>query len=236
MADLKISQLPLTQTLIPNDIVPIVSQASTKQTMLSSLSAFVATDLYQSDANLLALLNQADANLLTLINTLSTNMLKIGNYPYLEYAWVTAPNAAGQAITANTITTLTLNTEVADLGNFGSLTSNQITLAAGTYQFEAFVSVDQASFGGCGIFGLRRVGSTYITRTGSQGGASDNGDNAFMRGQFTFNTPQSIELTYLSPAAGTYIRNTKTNGWVLPHTNTTADADQRTTLKLWKVA
>jgi hypothetical protein len=35
---------------------------------------------------------------------------------YIEFGWVTAPNAAGQSISANTITTLTLDTEVQDTG------------------------------------------------------------------------------------------------------------------------
>lgn len=174
-------------------------------------------------------------------NSLRKIMLnQIYNVPYLEYAWVTAPNVAGQSLPSDTITVLYMNTELADLGNYGTLTvgsappatsTSSITLLPGTYRYEAFVSVTQGTGGGNGIFGLRRVGSTYISRTGSQGGTSDHGDSALLSGQFTLNATQALELTYM-PINAASVYNSKTNQTRL---NSTADADQRTTIKLWKI-
>ena len=177
------------------------------------------------------------ANLQTQINTLSTNMQNIGNYPYLEYAWVTAPNAAGQTITANTITTLTIDTEVADTGNFGSITSNQITLSAGTYQFEANTHASAATnIGGNGTLALYNItDNSYVSRGSSQSGGSDNNDNPILKGQFTVTTQKTFDLRYYNANAGAatcYIKNTISNE---TSTLNTANAEQRTTIKLWKV-
>ena len=53
-----------------------------------------------------------------------------------EYTWRTAPNAAVQTISANTFTTLTLDTEVLDTGSKGSISANEVTLEAGTYEYD----------------------------------------------------------------------------------------------------
>ena len=176
------------------------------------------------------------ANLNTLLNTLSTNIMQtIGNYPYLEYAWVTEPNTAGQTITADTITTLTLNTEVADTGNFGSVNgSNQITLAAGTYQFEANTHGSALGItGGAGTLALYNISdSLYVSRGSSQSGASDNCDNPILKGQFTIAAQKTFDLRYYNANLTTYIKNTTNNS---TSTISTANAEQRTTIKLWKV-
>ena len=177
----------------------------------------------------------SSVELLTLINTLSTNMQNIGNYPYLEYAWVTAPNTAGQSIPANTITTLTIDTEVADTGNFGSVNgSNQITLAAGTYQYEANTHGSALGItGGAGTLALYNISdSLYVSRGSSQSGASDNCDNPILKGQFTITAQKTFDLRYYNANLTTYIKNTTNNS---TSTITTANAEQRTTIKLWKV-
>jgi hypothetical protein len=175
-------------------------------------------------------MSEAD-HLLTLINELSTNMNTIRNYPYLEYAWVTAPNAAGQPITADTITTLTLNTEVADTGNFGSISSNQITLAAGTYQFQANTHMS-LNGGGEGTLSLFNVSdSSYISRGSSQSGRSDNCDAPTLIGQFSITSSKVFEIRYYNDEGG----NISNRAGSSVTTISTAGAEQRTTIKLWKV-
>jgi hypothetical protein len=67
---------------------------------------------------------------------------------YAEYAQLAAPNAAGQAITANTETTLTLDTEVVDGDSIASINlSNQIIVSAGTYVFAMSVPLSLGAQG-----------------------------------------------------------------------------------------
>ena len=175
----------------------------------------------------------SSSDLLTLINTLSTNMQNIGNYPYLEYAWVTAPNAAAQSVNANTLTVLTLTTEVADTGNFGSISSNQITLSAGTYQYdaEAFYSAYNGTENE-GMLGLwNNSTSQFISRVGHSDLGS--GGHYHLKGQFTISTQSILTLRMISNIAlyvkpGIYYNTIQSTG-------TNPDYSQRTTIKLWKV-
>ena len=194
--------------------------------------------------NLLSLIN----TLSTTTTTLSTNMQNIGNYPYLEYAWVTAPNANGQSIPANIITTLNLTTEVADIGNFGdigpvgggigpntglSLNENEFGLKAGTYIFEMNTSLRATAQDVAATLSLYNVSDTlYITR--GRNGSSDTSDALsclILKGQFTINVNKRFRIQLLVSHSST-IDNGEYN---VVHSNSTAGADQRTTIKLWKV-
>jgi hypothetical protein len=243
MAGVKISQLQDGGALQATDAFPVARGSLTRKILGAQLLDANTINVVDSptidlDWNASTRTLSADANyLLTLINTLSTNMQNIGNYPYLEYAWVTAPNTAGQTITANTITTLTIDTEVADTGNFGSISSNEITLAAGTYQFEANTHASAATnIGGQGTLALYNITDTvYVSRGSSQSGASDNCDNPILIGRFTITAQKTFDLRYYNSNASQatcYIKNTVSNE---TSTITTAGAEQRTTIKLWKV-
>lgn len=163
---------------------------------------------------------------------LSNYILNGGARPYLEYGWVCAPNTAKQVITANTIQALTIDTEVADTGNNGSISGNQITLNAGTYYFEASTcGYDTGTVNAIQvILGLYNTSSgSYVTRKlGNQGNISWAID-ATINGQFTISATSTFELRILSYFGITI--GTLTNS-----TLTTANADQRTTIKLWKLA
>jgi hypothetical protein len=161
-----------------------------------------------------------------------------GVKPYLEYGWVCAPNTAGQSIAANTITTLTMDTEVADTGNFGSIASNQITLAAGTYYYEAMTvsgSNDQAAaVGSLGLY--NNTAAIYVAR--SQGIQTNIRGNAcgisfHLNGQFTLTAASSLSLVAYIATAST-IPNASAQS--ASSSLTTAGANQRTTIKLWKLA
>lgn len=154
--------------------------------------------------------------------------------PYLEYGWVCAPNTAAQIPPANTITTLTIDTEVADTGNFGSIASNQITLAAGTYYFKAHSPCSVAvNYYGSGTLGLYNVTASKYVTIGCQD--TVNGTGTFkVEGQFTISSTAVFELRVC--AGGSY-------GWFVANFGgggqsflSTAGADQRTTIKLWKLA
>jgi hypothetical protein len=56
---------------------------------------------------------------------------------YLQYRDEKAQNTTGGTFTSGAWRTRTLNTEVTDVGGYGSLSSNQITLSSGTYKIYA---------------------------------------------------------------------------------------------------
>jgi hypothetical protein len=169
---------------------------------------------------------------------LSNYLLSGGVKPYLEYGWVCAPNTAGQAITANTITTLTIDTEVADTGNNGSIFGNQITLNSGTYYYEIYVPLTSVNSNyNALIVGLRKNPSTspeFISRKGFQGYANTFPDKT-LSGQFTINTSTVFDITAITTwdVGSSVIRTTAA---LTPFTLSTAGTDQRTTIKLWKLA
>jgi hypothetical protein len=161
-----------------------------------------------------------------------------GAKPYLEYAWVTAPNTAGQPITANTITPLTIDTPVsatAIAGTYSSIASNQITLAAGTYYFKGhttsqYTDAYASPSSGWGLYNI--TSSSYVTRRGRiyMYGYSGNYD---IEGQFTIASSSVFDLRLWTNVSGLVIADGNSNGF---STISTAGADQRTTLKLWKLA
>jgi len=176
----------------------------------------------------------ANANyLLTLINTLSTNMQNIGNYPYLEYAWVTAPNAAGQTISSGIWNTLNLNTEVADTGNFGTLASNQITLAAGTYRFAAYTNL-VLYYAAQTVFALYNVSDNKYISTISDQALSNYG--GVFEGQFVLNSSKILDFRLgYSEAGGRSATIKEDNSYGHGHSISTSNSSFRTAIKLWKV-
>ena len=177
----------------------------------------------------------SSSDLLTLINTLSTNMQNIGNYPYLEYACVTTPASAGQIIPANIITTLIINAEIADSGNFGNLSANQITLSAGTYIAEGEVTYAESTNNGANSnsgFGLYNISdSIYVTR-GHPYDLAQFGTIA-LKTQFTIGTPKTFDLRFWT---GRQVEVRSAIIWNSNNTTlTTLSADQRNTIRFWKV-
>jgi hypothetical protein len=163
---------------------------------------------------------------------LSNYLLSGGVKPYLEYGWVTAPNTARQSITANTITTLTIDTEVADTGNNGSISGNQITLNAGTYYFKGHANIRNAAPTANLISLFNVTSSSYVTRGGPLSGGAEYAASSYIEGQFTINTQSVFEFRVLTSTIS-LVGSSITDGIF---SLSTAGADQRTTIKLWKLA
>jgi hypothetical protein len=174
------------------------------------------------------------ADLLTLINELSTNMQNIGNYPYLEYAYIsTLGNTTAQQFAADTETVCTLNTEIVDLGNFGELASNQITLSPGTYSIEVFFLLDTTTAFADATGWIHNVtNNTRITQFKAKGDVNQ-WLHMETKVQATFNTQTTIELRAMVTDL-CYIRNSApgSNSW---STAVGTEPAQHTTIKLWKV-
>lgn len=169
---------------------------------------------------------------------------------YIEFAWVTAPNAQTQIISENTVTRLTIDTEVADTGNLVSAPNgSQFALPAGTYYFEALTQLGALMNGRNigAIFSLFNVSdSNYISRVSSagsslevitHGGQYDNFSyfdkekvtQLKINGQFIISSNKIFELRILTNISS-FVCSA-----VTAFTNSTAGADQRTTIKLWKL-
>lgn len=173
-----------------------------------------------------------------------------GVKPYLEYGWVCAPNAAGQSIAANTITTLYFSNEIADTGNFGSLSAgtfptgtasatSQITLAAGTYYYEASAPIVHSNGSYIAfILSLRKnvTATPEIVSSVSTVYVSAPSSPTLLKGQFTITTSTVFDLTVAASIWNGSIFNGVTSSYVTSFTLATAGADQRTTIKLWKLA
>ena len=163
---------------------------------------------------------------------------------YIEFGWVTAPNTAGQSVSVDTITTLTLDTEVADTGSLVSApTANVFTLPAGTYYYEAHTRIrttgsNATSF----VFALYNTSdSAYVSRSGLASNATlrDNGSQPQsttvcpqLSGQFVIAASKSFDLRLLVDGNTVIVDNGSSSATM---SDSTASADQRTTIKLWKL-
>lgn len=74
--------------------------------------------------------------------------------PYLLYADLRSSGTDGGTPTAGAWATRTINTEVIDTHNLGTLSSNQMTLLAGTYRFRAWGVLAACGKGACRLFNV----------------------------------------------------------------------------------
>lgn len=156
-----------------------------------------------------------------------------GAFAYLEYAWLTALNTAAQAITANTLTTCTLDSEIRDAGGHGSISANQVTLAAGTYYAKALVPVYCVSGMNDMMFRLYDV-TNSIALTGRHrclSGASSSTLDVEIETQFVIAGSTVVRLEVEFSSNGVIGL-----GAAPLLTSATAGKSQRTTLQLWKLA
>jgi hypothetical protein len=188
-----------------------------------------------------------------LTNKINTNMQNIGNYPYLEYAWVTAPNAVAQVITnSNTPTALTINSEVSDSNGNGdigivggvvgsntglTLNANEFGLKAGTYHFRAGTTAYET--GGTdyvlGVLGLYNItDGTYVSRSGDYSGIQIR-STFHLQGQFTIAQNKKFSLMFVAKGTNGSVSITNSTPAFLTFDNSSPVEDQRTTIKLWKV-
>ena len=103
---------------------------------------------------------------------------------------------AGGASTAGSWQTRVLNTEVTDVGEHASLSSNQFTLAAGTYRISASAPGKKS---GRYRIKLRNISDSADTLLGSNSysATADNvSTHAFVNGEFTIAASKIFELQY----------------------------------------
>lgn len=145
---------------------------------------------------------------------------------YLCYQDQKSSGTAGGTFTTGAWRTRDLNTEVADTGNNGSVASNQITLAAGTYRALAHLG---------GYYCDQHQGRLYnitdsaLLLLGTSGYSPSNGSgwvtHSFITGRFTIAGSKVLEVQHQSA------RTQATNGLGVPNSFGT---EVYTTLELWK--
>jgi len=171
---------------------------------------------------------------------MSASFLKLGALfnpqipDYVEAAWVCAPNAAGQSITANTITTLTLDTLVRN-GIGASIGSNQVTLPAGTYAFRVSLTFKRTAANNppdvfCRLYNFSDS-SIIDAESGcdQSDGIAYSGKVGDFYGQFTLSATKIIQVEVAFSDAVT-VGISGTNAFTLA----TAGAQYRTKLQLWR--
>lgn len=123
------------------------------------------------------------------------NTTELQNYVYIRDE--KPDNTAGGAATSGSWQTRTLNTEVSDTGGLAALSSNQVTLAAGTYIVES-----RAPAFACARHQIRlqnvTAGTTLLLGSGTYSSPSDptQTDSQIKGGVITVAAGQAIELQH----------------------------------------
>jgi hypothetical protein len=141
---------------------------------------------------------------------------------YIRIEHEETSGTAGGGITGATWNIRTLNNEASDSGGHASLSSNQVTLAAGTYRFSAF-----ASTGGPALHRLR-LWNDSDSAVVAQGPAAEGLGIYNVSGQFTIASSKAFELQHYSTTA----RAGDGQGPAL----TTGSVEIHATLEFWKVS
>lgn len=150
-----------------------------------------------------------------------------GTLSYLNYQDQQAQNTQGGTFTSGAWRTRVLNTEVSDTGGYGSLSSNQITLTAGTYIIRA--SAPAWAVGRHQIR-LQNVTDATTVLVGRQGfidiGATGGVNISELTGKFTIGASKALELQHQCETTKS------TNGFGIAANFTT---EVYAVVELWKV-
>jgi len=146
---------------------------------------------------------------------------------YLMYSEVQASNTAGGGATAGSWQTRTLNTEDADTDNIGSLSSNQITLPAGTYVCKASAPAYKLDEHKIRIYDTTNTTTLLLGTSEYISGAIAIAGRAFVSGEFTLGGEVAIEVQH-------YCNRTQAaNGFGYP-CNIASVNEVYTTIEIWR--
>ena len=127
----------------------------------------------------------------------------------LVYQQQQTSGTAGTAYAIGAFRTVTLNTEVTDTASIGSLATNQVTLPAGSYEFEGSITVGQSTTGSAQVKARPRLYNATDTAVVVQGNSVsiDEGLNAmsntvYVCGQFTIASSKTFEVQVEVTGAG----------------------------------
>lgn len=151
-----------------------------------------------------------------------------GGWDYLIYQDQKTSGTTGGTFTSGAWRTRTINTEVADNGNHGTLASNQVTLQAGTYLVHVVGNARQVDRHAMRIQDVTN-NVTKCSGMGYTAGAGDSTDQpAHLVDIFTLSGSAAIEVQHQAQTTGTFGLAMGT-GFTVAH-------ECYLTMLLWKVA
>lgn len=164
------------------------------------------------------------------------------NIPYLEYAWTCPASQGPQTLVKSTITTLWIDTLIANSHNLPGtgVAGYTITLPAGTYSFEIYVPIlldrsndnANANINPNFIFGLKNTTTQSIVSRKNSAPASDSNSESTMDNTITGRFTITYSCNFIVEGVCT---NRAYIGSMIGFSGA-AGTDQRTTIKFWKLA
>lgn len=152
--------------------------------------------LYASNTDVLSRLAKGAAFQLLRMNSGAT-VPEWGQVPYIHLQDQKTQNTAGGTFTSGSLQTRTLNTEVQDTDNLCSLSSNQFTLAAGTYFMLAFLPCFKVNRNYGILYNVTGSATLITGRPAFNGVAATNPvTDAIVSGPFTVAASQALELQH----------------------------------------
>ena len=132
---------------------------------------------------------------------------------YLEYRDQKATGVDGGTFTSGAWQTRTINAEVSDAGGYGTLSSNQITLAAGTYEFEISVpgaecNYHQARLRNITDSATQAVGTSEVATNGAAVQS-----RSLITGRMTLASPKVFEVQHRCSASKNTVGFGEANGF-----------------------
>lgn len=151
---------------------------------------------------------------------------------FAEYGWVCAPNASAQSISANTITKLNVDTIVSDEAGLLTMPSaNVFTIPEGNWYVEAWASLSSTSNVLSAILSLYdEDASAFVTRA-SSASYQIYFEQPKIETQIKLPADTLFSLRVLSYVAA----DVRSAAYLNTFSNSTSGADQRTSIKLWKL-
>lgn len=147
---------------------------------------------------------------------------------YLEYRDEKAAGTDGGTFTSGDWRTRTLNTEHADTGNNGSISSNQITLAAGTYIADIRCPGRACSFHQARLRNMTDNATTLVGTSMEQGTGSGQTSFSLITGRFTIAAQKVFEVQHRC--------GTTSNTTGFGSANNFGEVEVYTIARFWKVA
>jgi hypothetical protein len=119
-----------------------------------------------------------------------------GAHHYLEYRDERTANSAGDTFTSGAWQTRVLSQEIADTGTHGALASNQITLAAGTYEADIMGTAYQVDNHQLRLQNVTDASTAILGLTCRAAAADTTIGAAFAKGRFTIAAQKVFEVQH----------------------------------------
>lgn len=151
---------------------------------------------------------------------------------FAEFGFRCASSLAGQAVTANVVTTVNLNTLIADdTGLMVAPVANVFVVPAGVWAVEAWTSFSTSGYNCSAILSLFDATNNKTRAMSADGNNTAYHSRPLIATQIRLASATNFELRILGFPAGMIVSSANGNQFTVA----TADTDQRASVKLWKL-